>query len=145
MCSWWSHEKWWWSFWKSNILSFWFWWGIGYVPSLDDAIQSAKIHDILKSMIISMEIFHKKKLIRRLMLMKAHTMEWTWIIKNTMMQCWRILKWEWVFLTSYFWTCWIRMYNKRCSIYNYNSKFHGSMFGEWFNSFSSNLWMWSIF
>ncbi len=38
-----------------------------------------------------------------------------------------------------------QMYNKRCSIYNYNSKFHVSMFGEWFNSFSLNLQMWSIF
>ncbi len=104
-----------------------------------------KFMTFLKSMIISMELFYKKALIWRLILMKAHTMEWTWIIKNTMMQCWRILKREWIFLTSYFWTCWIKVYNKRCLIYNYNSKFHGSMFGEWFNSFSLNLQMWSIF
>lgn len=31
---------------KSFILSFWFWWGIGYVPSLDDAIRGVKVHDI---------------------------------------------------------------------------------------------------
>lgn len=48
MCSWWFHERWWWLFWKSNILSFWFWWGIGYVPSLDDAIQGVDVHDIFE-------------------------------------------------------------------------------------------------
>jgi hypothetical protein len=55
---------------KIQYLSFWFWWGIGYVPSLDDAIQGVKVHDIFEKY-ISIKLFYKRNLIWRLILMKT--------------------------------------------------------------------------